>query len=73
MLRADEGAEMSLAGPTMIMIILLVGLFIVAGVLIGRTAGSAARGSDRVCRGADCGAANPPNARFCGRCGQKLD
>ncbi len=61
------------AGPTMIIVILLVGLFIVAGVLIGRTGRSSARGPDRICRVADCGAVNPPNALFCGRCGQKLD
>ena len=73
MLWSNEGVDMSVAGPTIITIILLVGLVFVAAVLIGRTTGPPSRRPERGCRAADCGTVNPPNARFCGRCGQKLD
>lgn len=56
---------------TLIVGLLLAGLFTVGMILILRSAINPGRGQDRrVCP--KCQTANPTQARFCGQCGQSL-
>jgi hypothetical protein len=58
-------------GPATLVVLLLVGMLVVAGVLIAN-AGAKKRRVRRRCPVADCGHLNDPGARFCAHCGKEL-
>jgi len=57
--------------PLVFAILLVGGLLLVLGTLL-RGIGPAARAPGSVCPDPECGHINPPNARYCARCGQRL-